>query len=105
VNNSQIESAINDLFDKLFIRGFKVLAIHRQTGLGESEIEDYLNHLVDIGRLTVEWEIPCKNCMTMLIKYHEKPESINETFCCSRCGTDWTLDVDDLQKTYFRGIK
>jgi hypothetical protein len=105
VNNSQIESAINDLFDKLFIRGFKVLAIHRQTGLGESEIEDYLNHLVDIGRLTVEWEIPCKNCMTMLAKYHEKPESINETFCCSRCGTDWTLDVDDLQKTYFRGIK
>ena len=104
-NNSKIDSTIKTLFDKPYIKGFRALAIHRQTGLSESKIEDYLNYLVDIGRLTVAWELICKNCMTTLVKYHEKPESINETFHCSRCGTEWKIGIDDLRKTYFHGGK
>ncbi len=106
MNNSQIDLAIKNLFDKPFIKGFRALAIYKRTDINEPEIEYYLNYLIGIGRLTAAWDFTCKNCMTMLARYHEKPDIINETFHCSRCGTEWSrIGIDDLRKTYSRGSK
>lgn len=105
MDNSQIDLAIKTIFDKPFITGFRTLAIQRKTGLNESEIDGYLDYLVDIGKLKMVWELTCKNCMNTIVKYHEKPDSTNETVYCSRCGTEWMIGINDLQKTYSRGSK
>lgn len=102
MDNPIIDSAVNDLFSKPFIRGFRALAINRNTGLDESEIENYLDHLVDTGMLSITWQLICKNCCSLHAEYDDKPESI-ESFCCSRCGAKWRLDIDDLKKMYYRG--